>query len=226
MQTAFAISQPAPALPHFADVSSAASQALSKRVDDLILVQACKGGNIDAFEELVRRYQHKLLRVAQNITRNHEDAEEVVQESLLKAYHKLDQFRGNAKFSTWLFRINVNQSQMRIRKRLGARTMIFESLQTQNPEPACERAHLAPNPEELCQASERRRILMKASMILRPRLRIVFVLRDIEGVSIEQTARTLHLNQSAVKSRLWRARIQLRNQLSRSFNFREELIGV
>ncbi len=87
--------------------------------DDLALVQAVRGGDVAAFEQLVKRYDAKLLRIAQNVTHNSEDAEEVVQEAFFKAYQKLDQFQGHAKFSTWLVRIALNESFMKMRKRRG-----------------------------------------------------------------------------------------------------------
>jgi hypothetical protein len=89
--------------------------------DDQALVHATNNGDIAAFEELVRRYDRKLMRIASNITRNREDAEEVVQESFLKAYRHLSQFQGNAKFSTWLTRIALNESLARLRKQHGAK---------------------------------------------------------------------------------------------------------
>src|SRR5882724_13476188 len=84
--------------------------------DDLALVHAIRGGDVAAFEQLVKRYDAKLLRIAQNVTHNSEDAEEAVQEAFFKAYQKLDQFQGHAKFSTWLVRIALNESFMKLRK--------------------------------------------------------------------------------------------------------------
>src|SRR4051794_8922368 len=86
-------------------------------IDDLELVNASKAGDIAAFEELVRRYDRKLLRIAQHVTNNQEDAEDVVQESFLKAFQYLGQFRGNSQFSTWLFRIALNQALLKLRRR-------------------------------------------------------------------------------------------------------------
>src|SRR6266852_8165600 len=85
--------------------------------DDLTLVHASKSGDVAAFEELVKRYDRKLLRIAQHLTHNREDAEDVVQEAFLKAFQHLDQFREDSKFSTWLIRITLNQSLMKMRKR-------------------------------------------------------------------------------------------------------------
>src|SRR4249919_2820953 len=85
--------------------------------DELALVQAAKKGDVSAFEELVKRYDRNVFRIAQHITQNREDAEDVVQDAFLKAYEKLNQFQGNSKFYTWLVRIAVNESLMRLRKR-------------------------------------------------------------------------------------------------------------
>ena len=84
--------------------------------DDLALVQAARGGDVTAFEQLVKRYDAKLLRIAKNVTHNTEEAEEAVQEALFKAHQKLDRFQGHAKFSTWLIRITLNESLMKLRK--------------------------------------------------------------------------------------------------------------
>src|SRR6201984_2598593 len=84
--------------------------------DELALVQAAKRGDVSAFEALVKRYDRNIFRIAQHITQNREDAEDVVQDAFLKAYENLDQFQGNSKFYTWLVRIAVNESLMRLRK--------------------------------------------------------------------------------------------------------------
>jgi RNA polymerase sigma-70 factor (ECF subfamily) len=88
--------------------------------DDLALVYASKRGDVGAFEELVKRYDRKLLRIAQHLMHNREDAEDVVQEAFLKAFQHIGQFRENSKFSTWLIRITLNQSLMKLRKRRPA----------------------------------------------------------------------------------------------------------
>lgn len=186
--------------------------------DDLALVHASKNGDIAAFEGLVKRYDRKLLRITQNLMYNHEDAEEVVQETFLKAFLHLDQFREHAKFSTWLIRIAMNQSLMMLRKRRSAREVSidndFESEERSLP---IDLADWAPNPEELYGASQLREILRNRLKQLHPRLRAVFVLRDIEGLSVQQTADALNLSVTAVKARSWRARNRLRESLSKYF---------
>jgi RNA polymerase sigma-70 factor (ECF subfamily) len=184
--------------------------------DDAALVNASKSGDFTAFDELVKRYHPRLLRTAQRLTHNHEDAQEVVQNAWLKAFQNLDQFRGNSKFSTWMFRINVNEAHMKMRGRPSS--SLLEAFSTED-HPIFEVADPAPNPEELCYAAEVRRIVLDASKRLRLRLSKVFLLRDIEGLSIDQTAKRLHANESTVKSRHRRARIQIRDQLRQSNAF-------
>jgi len=186
--------------------------------DDLDLVHASKNGDVAAFEQLVKRYDRKLLRIAQHVTHNREDAQDSVQEAFLRAFQNLSQFREDSKFSTWLIRITVNQSLMKLRKRAIREVSLHEDFQTDVGMLPMEAADWAPNPEQLYWASELRNILSNALSELRPVLRAVFVLRDIEGLSTDQTAEVLNLSHTAVKARLWRARLQLREHLSKYFS--------
>ena len=192
--------------------------------DDLDLVHASKRGDVAAFEELVKRYDRKLLRIAQHLTHNREDAEDVVQEAFLKAFQHLGQFQENSKFSTWLIRITLNQGLMKLRKRRPMREVSIDNdFQSEENNLPIDVADWAPNPEELYRAAELREILRKTLQELGPGLRVVFVLRDIEGLSLEQTAEALELSVAAVKARSWRARLQLRERLSRYFNQEKNL---
>jgi len=191
--------------------------------DDLALVHACKNGDYAAFEEIVKRYDRKLFRIAQYLMHNREDAEDAVQEAFVKAFQHLDQFREDAKFSTWLTRIAMNQSLMTLRKRRSSKEVsLDEDFQSDDGKLPIEIADWAPNPEDLYQATQLREILRKTLQKLGPGLRIVFVLRDIEGFSLEQTAEALGLSVVAVKARTFRARLQLRERLSRYFRRAEE----
>jgi RNA polymerase sigma-70 factor (ECF subfamily) len=184
--------------------------------DDLELVHACKKGDVTAFEQLVKRYGRRLLRISQTVTRNREDSEDAVQEALLKAFQNLAEFREDSQFSTWLIRITVNQSLMKLRKqRTHKEVSMDEDFQADGDVLPLNVPDRAPNPEQLCWASELRDILVRTVEELRPILRTVFVLRDVEGLSIEQTAQVLNLSQAAVKARLWRVRIHLRERLNR-----------
>jgi RNA polymerase sigma-70 factor (ECF subfamily) len=187
--------------------------------DDLDLVHASKDGNVAAFEELVKRYDRKLLRIAQSVTHNREDSQDAVQEAFLKAYQHLAAFREHSQFSTWLIRITVNQSLIKLRKQRTTReTSLDEDLKTEGDTLPMEVTDWAPNPEQLYWASELRDILIKCLEELSPILRMVFVLRDIEGLTIDQAAEVLHVSHTAVKARLWRARLQLRENLNKYFS--------
>lgn len=185
---------------------------------DLDLVHATQGGDVSAFEELVERYDRKLFRIAEHITHNREDSQDAVQEAFLKAFEHVGDFREHSQFSTWLIRITVNQALMKLRKRRTTKEVpLDEDFQAEGDVVPREVADWAPNPEELYRVSELRDILIKALESLSPILRTVFVLRDIEELSIDQTAEILHLTPPAVKARLWRARLQLREILSEYF---------
>ncbi len=185
---------------------------------DLALVHACKSGNAAAFEELIKRYDTKLFRIAQHITHNREDAQDAVQEAFLKVFRKLTQFQENSQFSTWLTRITVNESLMKLRKqRHNKEFSIDNNFESEDHSLTSELADWARNPEELYRGFELRNILRSELQELQPGLRVVFVLRDIEGLSTEETAEVLESTPVAVKARLWRARLKLRERLSKYF---------
>ena len=186
--------------------------------EELLLVQAAKRGDISAFEQLVKRYDRNVFRIAQHITQNREDAEDVVQDAFLKAYQNLGQFQGNSKFYTWLVRIAVNEALMKLRKRKSDKTVSMdEEVETEDGSMPREVADWSPNPEQLFNQSELNEILTKTIQGLPASFRTVFVLRDVEGLSTEETAEMLNLSIPAVKSRLLRARLQLRDRLTRYF---------
>lgn len=182
--------------------------------DDLSLVHACKLGDAAAFEKLVARYDRRLFRIAQHITHNREDAQDAVQEAFLKAFRKLSQFQENSLFSTWLTRITINEALMKLRRQVSAREVcIDENIFGEEDTAPFELPDPGSDPEDLCRGSELREILSRALQELRPSLRVVFVLRDIEGLSTEQAADALGLTHPAVKSRLNHARRKLRERL-------------
>ena len=189
---------------------------------ELALVQAAKKGDLEAFSELVRRYDRNVFRIAQHITQNREDAEDVVQEAFLKAYGNLAKFQEQSKFYTWLVRIAVNEALMKLRRRKPERTVsLDEDIKTEDDSLPREIADWSPNPEQQYTQAELREILSKTIQGLPPGFRTVFVLRDVEGLSTEETAAALELSVPAVKSRLLRARLQLRERLTRYFQRRE-----
>lgn len=191
-------------------------------VAEMALVDRAKSGDIGAFEELVKRYDRNVFRIAQHITQNREDAEDVVQDAFLKAFENLKQFQGQSKFYTWLVRIAVNEALMKLRRRRPERMVsLDEEVKTEEDSMPREIADWAPNPEQLYKQGELRDILTRTIQGLPPSFRTVFVLRDVEGLSTEETAVALDLSIPAVKSRLLRARLQLRERLNKYFKARK-----
>jgi RNA polymerase sigma-70 factor (ECF subfamily) len=189
-------------------------QKANEAVDELTLVRAAKAGDVSAYEQLVRRYDRNVFRIAQHITHNREDAEDV----FLKAYENLGKFQEQSKFYTWLVRIAVNEALMRLRRRRPERNIsLDENVRTEEDMVPREVADWSPNPEQLYSQAEIRDILQRTIQGLPPGFRTVFVLRDVEGLSTEETAEALDLSVPAVKSRLLRARLQLRERLNKYF---------
>ena len=191
--------------------------------DESALVARAKAGDAQAFTDLVNHYERKIYRLAKHITQNDEDAEDVLQETFLKAYEHLDNFQGNSKFYTWIVRIGVNEALMKLRKRKGDRTVpLDEPVDTGEEMVTREIAVWDDNPEQRYSRDEIQEILDKAVESLKPDFRTVFILRDIEELSTEETAETLGISVPAVKSRLLRARLALREKLTRQFKRKGE----
>ncbi len=190
---------------------------------DVALVERTKAGDTSAFEQLIRQYDRQIYRTALHITQNREDAEDITQDVFFKAFQKLEQFQGNSKFSTWLVRIAVNESLMRLRRRKTSKTVSMDQdVETEEGAIPRDFAEWRPNPEQIFSQSELGDILRKTIAGLPPGFRTVFTLRDIENLSTEETAEALGLSVPAVKSRLLRARLQLRERLSRYFRKKKE----
>jgi RNA polymerase sigma-70 factor, ECF subfamily len=184
-----------------------------------VLVAEARAGNAESFAALINQYDRHIYRLALNITGNQEDAEDVLQDSFLKAYTNLAQFQGNSRFYTWLVRIAVNEALMKLRKRRGTSWVsLDEPVETEDrsvmPQ---EIADWADNPEESYARAELQDILNQTMQKLEPQFRTVFVLRDVENLSTEETAKMLGLSVPAVKSRLLRARLKLRELLNKYF---------
>lgn len=186
--------------------------------NEATLLAEAREGKSEAFTELVNRYERNIYRLAFNITGNREDAEDVLQESFLKAYAHLSQFQGNSRFYTWLVRIAVNEALMKLRKRHGDRSVsIDEMVESDDDLMPRELADWGDNPEQRYAKVELQTILDDAIQGLEPAFRTVVLLRDVEDFSTEETARLLDLSVPAVKSRLLRARLKLRQRLNKYF---------
>lgn len=181
------------------------------------LVRCARGGERGAFAALMRRGNQRLFRVARAITRDEAEAEDVLQESYLRAFANLSQFRGGASIFTWLTRIVINEANGRQRKRrLQVGLDQIEAAQSQG-------AHVImfpnadANPERDVARLQARRLIERAIDDLPDDFRAVFVLRDIEELSVGETAAALGLREETVRTRLHRARRQLRASLSKTF---------
>lgn len=187
------------------------------REDEHLLVAAAKKGDLAAFEELVSRYERKIFRLTMNITGNREDAEDAMQDAFLKSYSHLNTFQGDSRFYTWLVRIAANEALMRLRKRRPNQFSLDEPVAGDEDLMPRELQDWGPGPEQRFAQTEMRQILSSVIEELEPEYRMVFVLRDIEELSTEDTASVLSLSVPAVKSRLLRARLKLREKLNRYF---------
>ncbi|MGH9396073.1 MAG: sigma-70 family RNA polymerase sigma factor [Terriglobia bacterium] len=182
------------------------------------LVTEAKNGSGQAFEELVNRYEKKIYRLGVRLMGNDQDAEDVLQETFLKAFEHLKDFREDSRFYTWLVRIAVNEGLMKLRKRRSDKAGPMEdAVDDEGQVMPREFRDWKPNPEQEMGQKEMERILLDAARALPASLRAVFFLRDVEELSTEETAQALDLTAGAVKARLFRARFQLRERLSNTF---------
>jgi RNA polymerase sigma-70 factor, ECF subfamily len=191
-----------------------------KNLSETEIVAEARNGSSIALEQLMEMFERRLFRLALNVTNNYEDAEEVVQNAFLKAFRNLNRFRGDSRFYTWIVRIALNEAFMKIRRHRptfvstdgqgeGSLESIVEGMEDWGP-----------NPEQRYSQEELRGILERGVKQLSEGNRIVFQLRDMEEFSSEETARILNLSIPAVKARLLRARLQLRNFLDVYFGGR------
>lgn len=187
------------------------------RDDESALVSLAKKGDLGAFDELVNRYESRIFRLAMNITQNREDAEDATQDAFLKSFQHLPDFQGGSRFYTWLVRIAVNEALMRLRRRRPNVTSLDEPVQTDEDLMPREVRDWGPTPEQRYEVTELNSILTNAIADLDPIFRTAFILRDVEQLSTEETAEALGISVPAVKSRLLRGRLKLREKLSPFF---------
>lgn len=183
-------------------------------------VRAAQGGDLDAFEQLVAKYEQSTFTLAMRIVHNTQDAEEVVQETFLSIVEHIRDFKEASMFHTWLVRIATNHALKILRKRRTHPTVPLQ-LDTGDDEPPLPHpnfiAQWRDNPQQIAQQHETRALLTDAIMQLEEKYRLVFLLRDVEGLSTNQTAETLGITVANTKVRLLRARLMLREQLTRVF---------
>ncbi len=190
--------------------------------DDAALVRRAKAGELEAFEALVGRHERAVYALARRMLQNEQDAEDVTQQTFLSALEHLQGFREEASFSTWLLRIATHAGLKIIRKRRGLEMTSLE--QATEPQDGYEGiphpeyiTDWSKSPEELVLQNETLRLIEEALAQIDEKHRFVFLLRDVEGLSVKETAEVLGLSEANVKVRLLRARLQLREVLTRSF---------
>ncbi|MCB0338167.1 MAG: sigma-70 family RNA polymerase sigma factor [Bdellovibrionales bacterium] len=186
---------------------------------DKELVAQFRKGSMDAFQELIQRYETKAFNLAMSLTRNVEDAEEVLQDVFLTVYRKIDGFQGKSAFSSWLYRITVNAAFMKLRKRKQNQTIAVEEISPaleSNWIEKSDRAHIGS--DMLAINNELRTVLNSAISRLPEEYRTVFMLRDVDGLSNKEVGEILDLSIPAVKSRLHRSRLMLRKKLQRFYD--------
>jgi len=189
---------------------------MSEKVLPELSLDALKSGDRDEFARLVDAYSGPIYRMAMKMLGDGQDAEDVLQNTFLNAFKHIRSFEGRSTLATWLYRIAANEALMMIRKQRPETTLTDTSLEDDEGEDysPVQFVDWCCLPEDELLSSEARSRLDRAIQRLPERLRIVFILRDLEGLSIEETSQALDLSQTAVKTRLLRARLKLREQLS------------
>lgn len=184
-------------------------------ITDHDLVEQFRRGDRNAFRELVLRYENRVYHLALKMVHDAQDAEDVLQETFISIYRHLDSFRDESQFSTWVYRIATNASLMKLRARRPVASLDEPPFEAENADQAPhELQDWSATPEEALLSGEMRTEMDRALSELPESLRVVFVLRDMEGLSIEETARVVGITEPNVKTRLHRARLALRERLS------------
>jgi len=203
------------------DAITSIKQELPDREIDLEMVSKAKAGDLEAFEALVSRYERQVYTLALRIVRQEQDAEDVTQQTFISALENLAGFRGDSSFATWLMRIATYGALKILRKKRGLDTVSLEQ-ETEPQEGYDGIAHpqfiadWRQTPDQLAQQTEISNLIEDALNRLDEKHRLVFLLRDVEGLSIQETAESLKLSESNVKVRLLRARLQLRESLTQA----------
>lgn len=201
--------------------SNSAARVLPTGLSDLALVERISTGDQLAFEAVMRKYNGKLYRIARAILKNDSDAEDVLQDAYLDAYRHIGEFRGRSELATWLTRIVINQALMRVRKERRRSSIVpFRSAlmyETDSPE-AQVPDQQSESPSASAIRAETRRMLERRIDELPVAFRTVFIMREVEEMSVEETARCLSITPATVRTRLFRARTLLREALARDID--------
>ena len=202
------------------EVPSSRAAVNQKQSAELALVRRVQAGDLNSFYELVRPYERTVFVAARGLVKNDADAEDVAQEAVLKAFKGISHFSGEAKFSTWLIQITINEAKMKLRK---DRRHLYDSIEEgqqgeDNDYVPRDFADWREIPSEALQRKEIRDAVNEALNSLPEKYRTVLVLRDVQQLSIAETANVLGISETNVKTRLLRARLQLRDALAPGFD--------
>jgi len=184
------------------------------------LVREFQGGNLKAYDKIAEIYQKKIYGLSFNLTRNQMDAQDVTQEVLLTLFRKINMFQGKSAFSSWVYRITLNTSYMKLRSKKKEPNISIDELMPSFNKAGFQQEKIqdwSENTEALMFNTETRDVINKAVDLLPEKEKVVFLLRDVEGLSTEKTGEIMNLTVPAVKSRLHRARLFLRKKLSYYF---------
>ncbi len=202
------------------------NERMNRRAEEVSL-DALKSGDRSEFARLVDLYSPQIYRLALKMVGDAQDAEDVLQDTFIKALRSLPSFEGRSSLSTWLYRIAVNEALMALRKRKGDVVSIDE--EREDSEGESEPVQIVDwccLPEQELMSAESRQFLDTAVSKLSPVLRAVFILRDVQGLSVRDTAEALQISEAAVKTRLLRARLQIREELSVYFGERMQTVSA
>ena len=196
------------------------SQTKEDKATEEALVRDLQNGNLDAYDKLAEIYQKKIYGLSFHLTRNQMDAQDVTQEVLLTLFRKINMFQGKSAFSSWVYRIAVNASYMKLRTKKKEPNVSIDELMPSFNSAGFQQEKIqdwSENTESLLFTKETRDVINKAVDLLPEKEKVVFLLRDVEGLSSEKAGKILDLTVPAVKSRLHRARLFLRKKLSNYF---------
>tara|TARA_Y100001960_G_C14476861_1_gene729799 strand:+ start:133 stop:762 length:630 start_codon:yes stop_codon:yes gene_type:complete len=196
------------------------SQPKEDKETEESLVRDLQNGNLEAYDKIAEIYQKKIYGLSFNLTRNQMDAQDVTQEVLLTLFRKINMFQGKSAFSSWVYRIAVNASYMRLRSKKKEPNVSIDELMPSFNSAGFQQEKIqdwSENTESLIFTKETRDVIDKAVNLLPEKEKVVFILRDVEGLSSEKAGEILDLTVPAVKSRLHRARLFLRKKLSNYF---------
>ena len=196
------------------------SQTKEDKATEEALVRDLQNGNLDAYDKLAKIYQKKIYGLSFHLTRNQMDAQDVTQEVLLTLFRKINMFQGKSAFSSWVYRIAVNASYMKLRSKKKEPNVSIDELMPSFNSAGFQQEKIqdwSENTESLLFTKETRDVINKAVDLLPEKEKVVFLLRDVEGLSSEKAGEILDLTVPAVKSRLHRARLFLRKKLSNYF---------